>query len=121
MGRGGDLNDDTAPHEIARLESQIETLAEALERCRKISFAAKIAIAGGGIWFGLVFLWILPFGPTAFVAAMAATLGGVVLLGSNKTTWEQTEAALDEAEAARGLLIDRMELHPVGEPVRTLH
>jgi hypothetical protein len=115
------MNDDTAPHEIARLEDQIEALAESIEHCRKISFAAKIAIAGGALWFALVVLWILPFAPTPFVAALAATLGGVVLLGSNATTWNETEATLHQAEAARAEIIGTMNLRLVSKPPPTLH
>ena len=115
------MDEDTAHHEITRLEGQIEALTESLARCRKISFAAKIAIAGGALWFALVILWILPFGPAAFVGALTATLGGIVLLGSNATTWQQTETALHQAETARADLIGRMDLHVVGEPKRTLH
>jgi hypothetical protein len=70
------MDEDTASHEIARLELQIEALAAAIERCRKIAFAAKTAIAGGALWFVLALLWILPFNPTYFVGALAATLGG---------------------------------------------
>jgi hypothetical protein len=115
------LDDDIARHEIARLEGQIEALSESRERCRKISFAAKIAFAGGAAWFALVLLGILPFNPTGLVAALAAALGGVVLLGSNTTTWEQTEAALRQAEAARAELIGGIELRLVAEPKPTLH
>jgi hypothetical protein len=115
------MDEDTARHEIARLEDQIEALTESIERCRKISFVAKIAIAGGTFWFALVILWILPFGPAAFVGALAATLGGIVLLGSNATTWEQTEAVLHQTEAARADLIGRMDLRIVDEPKHTLH
>ena len=117
------MNDDTAPHEIARLEAQIEELAAAIERCRKIAYAAKIAITGGALWFVLALLRILPFDPTFFVGALTATLGGVVLLGSNKTTWEETEAALEQSQAARDSLIGQMHLRLVGDvPVTpTLH
>lgn len=115
------MDDNTARHEIARLEDRIEALTESLERCRKISFAAKIAFGCGAAWFALVLLWILPFNPTGLVAALAAALGGVVLLGSNATTWEQTEAALQNAQAARAALIGGMELRLVGEPKPTLH
>jgi hypothetical protein len=117
------MNEETAPHEIARLELEIEALTAAIERCRKIAYAAKIAIAGGALWFGLALLWILPFDPTYFVAALAATLGGVVLLGSNKTTWEETEMALSRSEAARAALIGQMRLRVVSDvPVTpTLH
>lgn len=117
------MNEDTAPHEIARLEAQIEELSAAIERCRKIAFAARIAIAGGAFWFMLALLRILSFDPTFFVGALAATLGGVVLLGSNKTTWEETEAALKQTEATRDALIGAMHLRLVSDvPVTpTLH
>jgi hypothetical protein len=115
------MDEDTARHEIARLEDLIEALTESIARCRKISFAAKIAIAGGAFWFALVILWILPFGSAAFVGALTATLGGIVLLGSNATTWQQTETALHQAETAQADLIGRMDLHVVGEPKRRQH
>jgi peptidoglycan/LPS O-acetylase OafA/YrhL len=117
------MNEDTAPHEIARLEAQIEALTAAIERCRKIEYAAKIAIAAGALWFVLALTWIVTFDPTFFVGALAACLGGVVLLGSNKTTWEETQAALERSEAARSALIGHMNLRLVGDiPVTpTLH
>lgn len=115
------MNDEAASHEIGRLEAQIEALAQSIERCRKISIAAKLAIAGGLAWFVLAFLWILPFEPTPLLAALAAVLGGIVLLGSNATTWDQTEAALREAETARAILIGTMELRVVSDAPRTLH
>lgn len=113
------MNEDTAPHEIVRLEAQIEALGAAIERCRKIALAARIAITAGALWFLLALLSILPFDPTFFVGALAATLGGVVLLGSNKTTWEETEAALERSEAARAALIGQMALRLVGETPTT--
>jgi hypothetical protein len=117
------MTEETAPHEIARLEARIEALTASIERCRKISFAAKVAIGLGALWFALAILRILPFDPTPFVAALAATLGGVVLLGSNKTTWEETEAALRQTEATRATLIGQMQLRLVGDipAAPTLH
>ena len=112
----GDVRD-----QIARLEARIETLTEAIERCRKISIGSKIAIAGGAIWFALALFLILPFDPTAFVAALTAVLGGVVLLGSNRTTWEQTDADLRAAEKMRADLIGGIELRVVGEERPTIH
>jgi hypothetical protein len=107
--------------QIALLEERIETLTASIERCRKISYAAKIAIAGGAAWFVLFLLWIVPFGPTAFVAAVSAMLGGFVLLGSNATTWEQTETDRAAAEALRADLIGSIELRLVGDAPPTLH
>lgn len=107
--------------QIAQIEERIETLTASIEHCRKISFAAKVAIACGGAWFALFLLWIAPFSPTAFVAAVSAVLGGCVLLGSNATTWEQTEADRAAAEAMRADLIGGIELRLVGDATPTLH
>jgi len=68
-----------------------------------------------------VLSWILPFDPTAFVAALSAVLGGVVLLGSNATTWAQTEQALHAAGAMRADLIGGIALRVVGEERPTVH
>ena len=115
------MNDDNVRDDIARLEDRIETLRSELVRCRKISFAAKLLIAGGAAWIGLVLVLLISFEPGTFFAAMAALLGGVVLLGSNATTWTQTQAALDAAETMRRELIGRMDLRLVGEEYRTIH
>ena len=66
--------------DIARLEQRIELLQEAMARCRKIALAAKMAIAAGTVWLTLTLVWAAPFVPTLFFAALAAVIGGVVLL-----------------------------------------
>ncbi len=115
------MDDGTAQHEIVRLEARIEALTEQLARCAKISLASKIAIGVGALWFLLALIGILRLDVTAFTGTVAAMLGGVVLLGSNATTWDQTDAALREAEAARAALIGTMRLRVVGDEARTLH
>jgi hypothetical protein len=115
------MDDGNIRDDIARLETRIETLTESIERCRKIAVGSKIAISGGGIWFAMALFWILPFDATAFVAALTAVLGGVVLLGSNATTWEQTQADLHAVERARADLIGSIELRVVGDETRTIH
>lgn len=115
------MNDELAHSEIARLEERIEELRQALERCDKLVWAARIAIAGGALWFVLALAGILTFSATGFVGALAALLGGFVLAGSNKTTREQTEAALHEAEDRRRALIDTMRLRLVETPAVTVH
>ena len=109
-----------ARDQIAQLEARIESLNEHIARCRKIALGARIAIAGGAIWFALILLRIVFFDATGFVAALTAVLGGNVLLGSNATTWEQTEAELHAAEKARAELIGGIELKLVSERP-TLH
>ncbi len=112
----GELRDD-----IDQLEARIEALTASLEHCRKISMAAKFAVVAGAAWFALVLLWIVSFSAAAFVAALSAVLGGLVLLGSNATTWQQTAAALHTAEAERAQLIGSIDLRVVGEENRTVH
>ncbi len=115
------MDDLTAQHEMVRLERLIETLTEQLVWCAKISVAAKVTIAFGALWFVLAVAGILPLDVTAFVGTVAAVLGGVVLLGSNATTWDQSETALRETEAARRALIGRMTLRVVSDAPPTLH
>jgi hypothetical protein len=113
--------DESVSDQVAQLEIRIDELAASIERCGKVAVGAKVAIAAGAAWFALFVLWLLPFNATAFVAAVTAILGGVVLLGSNATTWAQTEADLHAAEAARANLIGRIALRLVGEDKPTLH
>ena len=47
---------DSAHEQIARLESEIEALAEAAARCAKIAVAAQIAISAGGVVFAAILL-----------------------------------------------------------------
>lgn len=107
--------------EIARLEERIEALAVSIERCRKVSLAARIAILVGGAWLALTLLGLVTFTPALFFGAIAAAIGGVVLLGSNATTWNETDAALKQAEAARMALIGSIELTVVDDGVKRLH
>ncbi|HEY0223348.1 MAG TPA: hypothetical protein VGC38_02420 [Pseudolabrys sp.] len=114
------MDDGDARDQIAQLEARIEALSDSIARCAKISLGAKIAIACGAAWFALLILGIIWFNATGFVAAMTAVLGGVVLLGSNATTWAQTEADLNSARAARADFIGSLELRVVSERP-TLH
>lgn len=115
------MNDELPHSEITRLEERIEELRQALDRCDKIALAAKIAIAGGALWFALALVTILSFSATGFAGALAALLGGFVLAGSNKTTRDETEAALREAEVRRRALIDTIRLRLVEPPGVTVH
>jgi hypothetical protein len=113
--------DEDAADDIDHLEARIEALAGAIERCRKISLAAKLTIAAGAIWLGLLLTGLTAFAPYALVAALAAIIGGIVLVGSNATTWEETAAALEQAEAMRADLIGHMQMRLVGEDTPTTH
>ncbi|MCA1453522.1 hypothetical protein I6F35_09875 [Bradyrhizobium sp. BRP22] len=105
--------------EISEIEARIEELAEVAERCRKIILFSKAAIAGGVALLLVTMLGL--FGPNqvAALGSIAAVLGGIVSLGSNVSTLQQTKAAITAAEALRSDLISRIDLRVVGDsPMR---
>jgi hypothetical protein len=110
------MSDDDDPHEqIARLEAQIEALAETVESCRKIMLLAKVAIAGGALLILAMIVGMVRPELASLCGATAALLGGIVLLGSNRSTSDQALAKMKKAEAIRAGLIDRLELRTVDD------
>jgi hypothetical protein len=105
----GDLHD-----QIARIEAEIDELAKTLDGCRKAMLFSKVAIAAGGIWILAYLLGAIRFDPAAMIGAIAATIGGVVIFGSNSSTSKQTTAAMKAAETRRAELIDMIDLRTVG-------
>lgn len=101
--------------EISRIEAQLEELAEVSERCRKIMLVSRAAIAGGIALLLLMMLGLFGSSQVAAIGSMAAVLGGIVSLGSNVGTLQQTTAAITAAEALRSDLIGRIDLRVVGD------
>ena len=85
---------------IAELEVRIEELAEALERCRKLAFTAKIAMIAGVVLLAAFVLGFLAFTPMAMLGGVAALLGGIVIYGSNASTAEQLTKSLQRGRSA---------------------
>ena len=115
------MDGEVSGDDIARIEARIEELALSIERCRKLSLAAKIAVAAGAAWVALTVLSIVPFIAFMTIGALAFAIGGIVLLGSNSTTWTQTEASLRASETLRAELISRLEMRVIDEGVRRVH
>jgi len=115
------MDAEASSDDIARIEERIESLREAIARCRKLSLAAKLMIGSGAAWIVLTLLWLIPYLPGMVFGALAAVIGGIVLLGSNATTWTQTEAALAASEAMRAEWIDRRDMRLVGDDRDTVH
>jgi hypothetical protein len=105
---------DSDPHDqIEDLEARIEALADTIEGCRKIMLVSKFAIAAGALLILAMLTGAVRPDIAALSGATAALLGGIVLLGSNRSTADQALAKMKKAEAARDELIDRLELRPV--------
>ena len=108
-------SEDNPSDEIARIEAELEELAEVSERCRKIILISKAVIAGGVAL--LLFMILGSFGSNQVVGlgSIAVVLGGIVSLGSNVSTLQQTIAAMSAAEARRSDLIGRIDLRVIGD------
>ena len=103
------------PHqEIDDLEAEIDELAHAAERCRKVIVLAKVATGAGGLLFALTLIGLVRSGPGAWVLVITAVLGGLALFGSHTSTRDQITAKLRAREARRAQLIGELDLHDVG-------
>ena len=112
---------DSAHEQIARLEGEIEALAEAAARCAKIAVAARLAIGAGGVLFAAILLRLIYADALPLIVAATLAMGGIVLYGSNRTTANQIAARIADAERLRAELISDIELTLVPEPSRLLH
>jgi hypothetical protein len=107
-------DEDNPGDEISRIEAELEALAETCERCRKIILVSKAAIAGGVALLLLTTLGLFGSNQVAAIGSITVVLGGIVSLGSNVSTLQQTIAAMSAAEALRSNLISKIGLRVVG-------
>jgi hypothetical protein len=104
--------------EIERLELRIEELREAIERSRRLRFAGRAsAVIGPALLAGFA-LGLVAYTPTRMIVALALAIGGVVLTGSSRSSTEELERSLKQAEAERMAAIDALDLVQVGEGTR---
>ena len=109
------IGEDNPIDEISRIEARLEELAEGSERCRKIILVSKAAIAGGVVLPLSMVLGLFGSNQVIAIGSIAVVLGGIVSLGSNVSTLQQTMAAMGTAEAYRSDLIGRIDLRVVGD------
>jgi hypothetical protein len=104
--------------QIEELEAQVEALSEIAEGCRKWIWLAKVIFSAGAIWLLAGAIGIIRSDSLATVFAISATLGGVVLYGSNVSTLRRTREAIASVEARRVQLIDSADLPSLEIPPR---
>ena len=114
-----DIDEGSPRAEIARLETRIEQLADNLEKCRKVSLAARISIGAGTAILAAGVLGVIRLDLMSLMLSISAIIGGLVLLGSNGSTTNEAADEIAEAEAERAELIDSIRLQVVEN--RTLH
>jgi hypothetical protein len=114
------MDDEDPRREIARLEEHIESLTDKMENCRKFILAARVALAAGALVLIAMLFGAIRADLTVMAAAMAASIGGIVVWGSNAGTAKEAAAELAAAEASRTALIGQLELRTVAERP-TLH
>jgi hypothetical protein len=99
--------------EIADLEGEIDELADAAERCRKVIVLARVATGAGGLLLVVTLVGLFRSGPTALVLAITAVLGGLALFGSHTSTRDQILTKIRAREARRAQLIGELDLRDV--------
>ena len=100
--------------EIERLELRIEKLSEAIERSRRLRLAGRALVVIGPMLLAGFALGLVSDSPTRVIVALALAIGGVVLMGSSRSSTEELERSLRQAEAERIAAIDALNLIPVG-------
>jgi hypothetical protein len=101
--------------EIERLEIRIEELREAIARSRRLRLVGLAsAVIGPALIVGFV-LGLVDYSPTRVIVAFALAIGGMVLMGSSRSSTEELQSAMKRAEAERMAAIDALDLVEVGD------
>ena len=115
MEEGAEIEYFDPRDEIVRLEARIDELAAKIENCRKFILASRVSIAFGGLLLLAGMAGLVRLDPAVMTAAIVAVLGGIVLLGSNRSTAQEAAAELDSVEARRTVLIGQIDLRVVSQ------
>lgn len=101
---------------IEALELDIEELGDQIARSRRLMTAGRVAAVAGPLLLLALILGLVAFSPARVLAALALLIGGIVLMGSSKSSTEELQRSLVRAEAQRDAAIDALGLVPAEEP-----
>jgi hypothetical protein len=104
--------------QVERLELRIEGLREAIARSRRLRLVGLAsALIGPTLIVGFV-LSVVDYSPTRVIVAFALAVGGMVLMGSSRSSTEELERALKQAEGERIAAIDALDLVDLSDRAR---
>jgi hypothetical protein len=106
--------------QIERLEIRIEELREAIQRSRRFTIAGRACAVIGPTLLGCLMLGLLEFTPVRMIVGIAIAIGGVILMGSSRSSTEQLELTLKRTEGERSAAIDALELVQLGDRANQL-
>jgi hypothetical protein len=101
--------------EIEQLELRVEELSEAIARSRRLGLTGRALAVIGPLLLAGFALGLVAYTPARVIVALALGIGGLVLMGSSRSSTEELERALRLAEAERTAAIDGLDLIQVGE------
>ena len=101
--------------EIERLEFRIDELRDAIERSRRWRFAGRARPCSARRCWPASCSASSITRRNVLSRRFALAIGGMVLMGSSRSSTEELERALKQAEAERIAAIDGLDLVQVGE------
>jgi predicted phage tail protein len=104
----------TPADEIEQLELRIEELSESVQRSRRLGMVGGVAALVGPALLACLALGALYFTPVRMIVGISLALGGIVLMGSSKTSTEQLERSLKQTESERNAAIDALHFIEIG-------
>jgi hypothetical protein len=101
--------------EIERLEIRIEELRERIARSRRLRLVGLASAVTGPALIVAFILSLVDSNPARVLVAFALAIGGMVLMGSSRSSTEELERDLKQAEGERMAAIDALQLVQVGD------
>jgi hypothetical protein len=96
--------------QIEQLELRIDELQEKIGRSRKLMLLGRVCTVLGPVSLLALLLGLLSFAPVEMVIGFTLGIGGIVLMGSSKSTTEDLEDSLRKIQKERSSAIDALEL-----------
>ena len=95
---------------VEGLELRVEELRDAIARSRRLALGGRVLAVFGAVLLLGFLLGFIDSAPARVLIALALMIGGVVLMGSSKSSTDELERSLERAEAELNEAIDALGL-----------